>query len=506
MKAKILGIILTGMLWFVRSESQGQSYAESALLFSQTMPAGSARIQGMGGVQVALGGDYSVALSNPAGLGLYNRSEVTFSPGFLNRMVSSAYFGNSFEESSTKLYIPGLSYVFHMPKDDGNFIGGSFAITHTVTNDFNSHTYYEGDNDQTSMIDYFIDRAFGFFETEFQERGGQFNTLQGLAYNTFLIGPQTLLDPLAPADEYFTDVGSIPFQKEDIVTSGKTNQWSFSYGMNYKDKYYFGFGLGLSNLRYASTKLYDEDFTKYSDPFFNYFTLKENLKISGTGLNFTIGTIIRPIDQFQIGLSFTTPTFYNLTENYDANMTASWKNFDYYGDGSTILSLESAKTDVVVSEYRLLTPLKLNSGATFIWEYGIVSADIEYTNPRSARYSSKVSGVSFSPENDDIKNSFKATLNYRLGTEFRFKIFRVRAGYSFMANAFSGTDGDNHSTSVSGGIGIRLKNFHIDWALVSTQNKLTYVPYLFDNYNFPDPRVDQDVSRVNSLITVGFSF
>ena len=69
---------LSGMLCLLASSSFAQSYVESALLFSRTVPGGSARIQGMGGSQIALGGDFSSNLSNPAGLGMYNRSEVTF--------------------------------------------------------------------------------------------------------------------------------------------------------------------------------------------------------------------------------------------------------------------------------------------------------------------------------------------------------------------------------------------------------------------------------------------
>ena len=47
---------LSGLLWLIASTSFAQSYVESALLFSRTIPGGSARIQAMGGSQIALGG------------------------------------------------------------------------------------------------------------------------------------------------------------------------------------------------------------------------------------------------------------------------------------------------------------------------------------------------------------------------------------------------------------------------------------------------------------------
>ena len=84
---KIAGILLLGYVLLNSSEGNAQSYAESALLFSRTNPGGSARIQALGGTQVSLGGDYSSAFSNPAGLGMYNKSEFhpkVFPDSFLN--------------------------------------------------------------------------------------------------------------------------------------------------------------------------------------------------------------------------------------------------------------------------------------------------------------------------------------------------------------------------------------------------------------------------------------
>ena len=84
---------LSGLLCLIASMTFAQSYVESALLFSRTRPGGSARIQGMGGSQIALGGDYSVGLSNPAGLGMYNRSEVTFTPAYSTYDTEAEYLG-----------------------------------------------------------------------------------------------------------------------------------------------------------------------------------------------------------------------------------------------------------------------------------------------------------------------------------------------------------------------------------------------------------------------------
>lgn len=70
-----------------------QGFVENGLLFSRTQPAGSARIQALGGTQIALGGDYSSALSNPAGLGMFNRSEFTFTPALNFNNMNAGHLG-----------------------------------------------------------------------------------------------------------------------------------------------------------------------------------------------------------------------------------------------------------------------------------------------------------------------------------------------------------------------------------------------------------------------------
>src|SRR6188474_2920265 len=112
---------LVGILLLIAYSSVAQSYVEEALLFSQTRPGGSARIQSIGGAQIALGGDFSSALSNPAGLGMYNRSEITFSSALNGYNTDSEHLGTKSSDSKNVFNIPGFSVVFHMPKENNGF-------------------------------------------------------------------------------------------------------------------------------------------------------------------------------------------------------------------------------------------------------------------------------------------------------------------------------------------------------------------------------------------------
>ena len=51
-----------------------------ALRYSQQNMFGSARVSSMGGAFGSLGGDFSGLSQNPAGIGMYQFTEVTFSP------------------------------------------------------------------------------------------------------------------------------------------------------------------------------------------------------------------------------------------------------------------------------------------------------------------------------------------------------------------------------------------------------------------------------------------
>lgn len=507
MGLKNFRLCLSAILLLSFSAATAQDYTESALLFSRTRPAGSARILGLGGSQAALGGDYSSAASNPAGLGMYNRSEFTFSLGLTDHATSANYLGTHTDDNRSVFNIPGISYVWHMPKqNDDSFYGGSLGISMSRTNDFNRQTLYRGANDNNSIIDYFIDRANGENTDQFFEEGfPNYNTPTALAYFNYLIGPTSILPNPGPEDQYFTDAG-YPYQEEEIVVKGATNQWNISYGGNVKDMFFFGGGIGISSLRYKSSKTFTETFD--SDTLQN-LQLIENLNIHGTGVNATFGAIVRPVKFFQVGLSYTTPTFFGLTETYDASMSSRWNNFDYYGDGTTILgdnSDEPEEIDIITSDYNFTIPMKLTGGIAFITEYGFLTADVEMVNPSKAKYGSKDPGISFTNDNESIKSVYKPVINYRIGAEFRHDMFRLRAGYGVQSNTFHESIGaDNTITSISGGVGVRAQSFYVDLAVIHSAGKTyPYQPYTFSDGS--GPIADLKNKTLNGVLTVGFTF
>lgn len=505
-----LGLIVTALFSFYWVEAQ--TYAETALIFGRTAPSGSARVQSLGGSQTAIGGDYSSAISNPAGLGMYNRGEFTFSLGFNDNKSTSSYFDSRDEDSRAVFNVPGFSYIWHFPNRDEGFIGGSLAFSFSRVNDFNRQAIYSGSNGNKSIIDYFIEQSNGFTTDQFMEGGYHYNSPTGLGYHNYLIGPLSAENPNAPDDIYFT-YAPLPedqTEMEEILVKGAANQWSFSYGGNVNDKFFFGAGLGVTSLRYESrkdyTEMYDADTLSVQ-----MMHLTEKLSIRGTGVNATLGVIVRPVNSFQIGVSYTTPTVYGLSETWEAAMGTRWDpEFIYPSpDGGVRLGdnlNDPITSDIITSDYRLTVPSKLRGGVTYITPFGFITGDVEYTNPSKLRYKSNIGGLSFEEDNDEIREIYRPIVNYRIGAEFRRNIWRVRAGYNLLTNAFDERlNADNSVSSITGGVGIRTKTFYVDLGVIHGKSQ----PYPYRPYAFADgsgPVAEFTDRTLRGVLTVGFTF
>lgn len=498
-------IILTvGCAWLFTLPLHAQSFLENALTFSQTPPSGSARITALGGASTALGGDYSTSYSNPAGLGMYNRSEFTISPAFNTYSSTASYLGNQDQDSRSVIAVPGISLVIHSPyqNTDNGFLGGSLGISMTRTNDFNSTGFYHGTNTNSSIIDYFIDYANGNSTNIFEQGGDYYNDPIGLSYHTYLI------DPTAPGGpQYTTIVNSplVPAQSEQIVTKGSNNQWNFSYGANYKDKLFLGASIGLSSLHYVNRKDYQEYF---SNDTLNYLSLGEKVDIRGSGVNATFGVTARPVNYLQVGVAFTTPTFYSIDDNYSADLAASWNNITYndFANGPVTLGNEEASTDPggIISKYNITTPLKFRTGIALISKFGFLTGEVEFMNPARTKYSSDTPGITFHTDNENIQSAFKPVTNIRVGAEFRRSIFRVRAGYAYTSNALRPQFAEDLSTNnFTGGLGIRTKSFFVDLGVLYGKGSENYSPYIFTDGTGPVVNFNNASTRFTT--TVGFN-
>ena len=474
-------------------------YYIDALRFSQTNFGGSTRIQSLGGAQVSLGGDLSLALSNPAGLGFYNRSEFSMTPALNFKNTDANYLGSTTTDSRTQFNFNQIGISFDLkPKEESAYKGGAFAITLTRINDFYNNISIEGINEETSIIDSFLEQANGATTDQFSG-----NDLVSLAYFNYLIGPESILVPPGPDDVYFTDVTGIPLQLESIRTEGAQYQWSFSYGGNVNDLVYFGLGLGIVDLGYRSSRQYSELFVE--DPL-DDTNIFEELEINGTGVNGTFGLIFKPVPFVNVGASVVTPTYYGLDDAYTADMESNWNNFLYEDaiDGDTLLNFVSSQTDILISDYNLTTPWKFNGGVTFfLGKAGFITADVEYIDYSQARLNTNL--FSMQDDNQAIKQLASSSVNIRTGAEFRFNALRLRVGYANYSTAQGSLDPlEGNANVFTGGLGVRLPKFYLDLGLIHNRLNQAYSPYLMQSG--PTPVADINNYNTKMMLTLGFNF
>ena len=104
-------------------------------------------------------------------------------------------------------------------------------------------------------------------------------------------------------------------------------------------------------------------------------------RLSGTGSNYQLGVIVKPIQELRLGLAFHTPTFYKLTETFNPERI----EYSYpFGSDFAVTNNDRSNSNNV----NLSSPWKvIASVAGVIGQKFIVSADYEWIGYNGMRYS-----------------------------------------------------------------------------------------------------------------------
>jgi len=479
-------------------------YYIDALRYSQTRFGGTARIQGMAGAQTALGADISTLAGNPAGLGAFRHSIFSITPslGFGNTESDFCTSTNSCTTSNdtkSNFNINNIGIVFTNLSDDdspGTWRAVTYGISFTRLNNFHNRFIYEGVNENNSMTDYFVEITNGIPETELDQEFEQFTSLQGLAYWTFLTNPDV-------NNTYYSFItGDTVSQQEIVETMGAQNQWDLAYGANYDDQLFVGASLGIAWIKYIEKKEYREDIIADTIENLRYFVLNDYYKTNGTGINFKFGLIYRPSDLVRAGISIQTPTWYTMSDVYQTDITA---HFDNASPTSGYASIEQRSLEGTFS-YKLTTPYRLSGGiALFAGKKGFFSTDVEYVAYNSA----DLKGgdlTTFQGDNKTIKKLYKPAVNLKVGGELRFEIFRIRAGFALYGDPYNkNVDNLNRKrTYITGGVGMREKDYFLDIAFVTSKYNSAYTPYTLNDGSEPFATIKNSFTSL--LFTFGTVF
>jgi long-subunit fatty acid transport protein len=483
--------ILTGLALLCLAGNVSAQSEVDALRYSRLDFGGTARVQGIGGAQAALGADAGSLSGNPAGLGLFRRSEFSFTPGISFGNTTSKVDGLSSVDQRHNLNLAGFGLVFAKRKSDGtegNWRGGAFGIGFTrqshLQNKFN-FSRLTGETEPT-ILESIAESAnrYGLSDV------GQVSSIDDLAYDAALIDDFDP-DPEKTFYEAIERKGQIR-QSEDVVSKGAQNQWDFSYGASYRDVLFLGGSVGFSTLRYNQQRTYREVENDPSTAFEN-LTIYDEFTTTGNGINGRLGFIVKPTDFIRFGASYQSPTYFSMRDEYISSLQTQ-NNTAFSGE-----------TDPGEYEYRLTTPSRVTGGVTVIaGKYGFFSGDIEYVDYTRARLRDDADNAAFQGSNNDISTMYRSAVNLKLGAEGRFDIFRARAGFALYGDPYENSTYDRKKTFLTAGVGIRQANYFFDLALVNSSYNSVYSPYSLEMA--PAPVVETKNRYNNLLFTLGMNF
>lgn len=469
-------------------------------LFNHSM--GTARSAAMGGAFTSLGADLSSMNINPAGLGMYRRtSEIGITSSVFVNGTTNKYddgsLADSWTKSRTNTALNNIGFVVNAYEGSGALTSLTVGIGYNRLADFNYN----------STVDLYAEpNVIGITKMfALQLRGLSAADLENPWNNSDIpisewgaqLGYKTgLLRPVAGQTNIYyvpgVDINAATAQYSRTISKGSVGEYTFSTGMNFRNKLYFGFTLGIIDIYQNRSVLYSESYYDNNpggaDPV-NFMDYTQNTVINGSGFNMKLGVVYRPIPALRIGAAVHSPTFVNIETRYDSDM--------YIETGSD-WGFATSPTQRFTDKY--ITPTRLLTGASFtIAGRGLIAVDYECAWYNGIRlwgpdYSSSVT--------EKIKAQAKSSLapghTIRVGGEIMpVSQLALRAGYAYSQGGLSKAirDGNEYfsdfpvtknSETISFGMGLRLTSgMSLDLTYLYTAMKYTRYD-MFRYYENPD--------------------
>nr|WP_321355945.1 outer membrane protein transport protein [uncultured Draconibacterium sp.] len=485
-----------------------------ALRYSNIQVSGTARAGAMGNAFGALGGDFTSISINPAGLGVYRSSELTVTPKFTYGKMEGNYMNTLMEDTKYNFALNNLSYVTVIPtasRSDVGLISVNLGIGYNRLKDFNSNWLMGTSGVTSSILDSWIENANG--ENPYVDPS-TFEFYDDLAIAQY--GGTDLIYKEENSDIWQSDIQRNPYdqniendpvaQRKSISRTGSIDEYNFAVGLNFNHKVYLGATLGVTDIYYRESSTYEEWDDQNIIPNFESLQFDEYLRTTGTGYNFKLGVIYKPINEVRLGASIHTPTFYDLHDFYHTEMYATIN----YTDGT---QNQEALSRLSNFDYRLHTPFRATfSGAFVIAKKGLISIDYEYVDYTSA----KLRDGNFIDANQEIKDVLKSVGNIRVGGELRAtNNLSLRAGYEYYPSAYKSASLGNEQfksndklSIYSAGLGYRFGSFTFDLAYRLTDMEEYELPYSAPVSGiYPVPQAAKfDGLTHDVMFTMGFKF
>ena len=330
--------------------------------FAQRSTMGSARYVGMGGAMTAIGGDPSAAMDNPAGLGLYRRSEISIT---IDETIDhTQQVGSNDVYQRTRFAAPQLSAIWAWGKANKQrgLVFNNFMFSYHRLANFNRDIVVQGGGmGMVPTICNITNDMGGVSEENLQNRpwdNVEIGWLSILGYEAYLIDPIEK-NQWQPAVHFTNGLLS-------ISETGTSDQYTLSWASNINNQWYIGIGLNVPTINYTKhTSLQESNKSNSAE-------LKSMFHVSGVGVSGSLGLIYRPIQALRIGASLQTPTVMNLSRQTTGDMYST-----IAGQRYEILTPESGVMDI-----KIASPLRSSvSIAGQIGNVGLLA--VQYDNAHS---------------------------------------------------------------------------------------------------------------------------
>ena len=267
-----------------------------------------------------------------------------------------------------------------------------------------------------------------------------------LGYNGYMIS--SFYDPETKENYYSPDcIGSNAsvLHYLDAVDSGSINEFTLSAGANLNNIVYIGATIGIQSVHKATGIYYGEDY-RYDgaavdsaggmlETQLDYADLYQRSVLDGSGVNFKVGVIVRPIQSLRIGAAFHTPTYYSLERSYYGTVASQLYN---NASGNAEINNDGTpyQDDMGSDSWCFTSPARLLLGVSYAFgQFGLVTVDYERDWYNGIRVKNTPDGFDIYPEDykAEFKHAFQGTNTIRAGVELKplpVVALRIGAGYT----------------------------------------------------------------------------
>lgn len=458
--------LLGGLLssWVISAQIMSQS--DVALLFSLEENNGTARYTAMSGAFGALGGDMSAGDVNPAGLAVFKDSRVSATFGLRKNDLLASYTGNSggFEDDFFNLHQAGGVLVFD-GNNNSNWSKFALGVNYTLARDFNNFYNVEGNSGNSDIeILEFSERVVNLLDDPFLNFDG--DNSNDILYNTS------------------------DYQFFENATSGQNEKFTFTLAAKYNENLYLGLSIIAHNVNSFQRTLFEHGGSDDNGNTLDASYLQE-LRTFGEGIGASFGAIFKPSHETRFGITYQTPIWYNLTDEFFDDLEISLSNTN---------DLFFLVNDLGIADYEFTTPSRFTGSFAYLFgKEGLVSVDYTYKDYQNIKLRPQ---GDFSEVNRDISQNLKGSSQFKVGAEWRFDKISLRGGYFYEESPFEDALDSDNIEGYSAGLGIKLgKNTRLDLAY---QNRKNTGVYNFANaVDFPGAELDTTNDTFTASLVIG---